>query len=256
MSNLEVQPAAASAPQSSGLSQMQRIGNMFAAPSKTFDDIRDHSAAWWLPFLLFVVIGTGLWATINAKVGWTQVVENSLRLAPKQAEKLDQLPPEARASQMKIAPLVQEGIWGLAPVWLLVMNLIGAAVLLGTINFGFGGKASFPKVLAVSWYAGLPGLIKLLLGIAGLVAGMAPESFLPQNPAGTNPGFYFTPPDVSMAVWSILCGLDVITIWTLVLFSIGLAKVAKVKPSAGFIAVFGWWVVSMIIGIAMSAISG
>jgi len=256
MSNLEVPYSAASAPQSARLSQMQRIGNIFAAPSKTFEDIRDHNASWWLPFLLFVIVGSGLWATVNAKVGWSQVVENSLRLAPKQAEKLDQLPPDARASQMKIAPLIQKITWGLAPVWLLILNLIGAAVLLGTINFGFGGKASFSKVLAVSWYAGLPGLIKLLLGIAGLMAGMAPESFLPQNPAGTNPGFYFTPPDVSMVVWSMLCGLDIIAIWSMVLFSIGLAKVARVKTSAGFIAVFGWWVISQIIGIGMSAISG
>jgi len=235
---------------------LQRVSNIFLTPSKTFEDIRDHSQSWWLPFVLFVLVGTGLWVTVNVKVGWDQVVENSLRLSPKQAEQMDKLPPEQRATQMKIAPIIQEVLWALAPIWVLVMNLIATGILLGTINFGFGGRATFGKVLAVSWYAGIPGLIKLLLGIAGLWAGMAPESFLPQNPAGTNAGFYMTPPDVPIALWSIYSALDIITIWTLVLMSIGLAKVAGTKSSAGYMAVFGWWVLSLLIGVGVAAITG
>jgi hypothetical protein len=137
----------------------------------------------------------------------------------------------------------------------LLLNLIGAAILLGTINFGFGGRATYGKVLAVSWYAGLPGLVKLALGAAGLWAGLAPESFLPQNAAGTNLGFYLTPPEVPMALWSLYSALDILTIWTLVLFSIGLAKVAGTKTSTGFYAVFGWWVLSLVFGVGMAAIT-
>jgi hypothetical protein len=243
------------APQGPGLSQLERLTNIFLAPSKTFEDIHRGNKSWWLPFLLFVLIGTGLWATVTVKVTWGQVVQNSLHLSPKQAEQLDKLTPEQQATQMKVGAIIQEVLWALAPVWVLVLNLIGAGILLGTINFGFAGRATFGKVFAVSWYAGLPGLIKLALGAAGLWAGMAPESFLPQNPAGTNLGFYLTPPDTPMVLFSIYAALDILTIWTLVLFSIGLAKVAGTKTSNGYMAVFGWWIVSLLVGVGIAAIT-
>jgi hypothetical protein len=253
MSEPEVQQVAGTAPEGAGLSQIERITNAFIAPSKTFEDIGRGNKSWWLPFVLFVVVGTALWATVNQKVGWNQIVENGLRVSPKQAEQLEKLPAEQRESQLKISAYIQEGIWGLGPVWVLLMNLIAAGVLLGTINFGFGGKATYGKVLSVSWYAGLPGLIKLALGAVGLWAGLAPEGFMPGNPAGTNPGFYMTPPDVPPPLWAVYSALDIIGIWTLVLFSIGLAKVAGTKPSTGYIAVFGWWLLSLAVGVGFSA---
>jgi len=253
MSEMQVQPAPAAPAESPALSQWQRIINVFTAPSKTFIDIRDHSRAWWLPFVLFVVVGTSLFATVTAKVGWEQVVQNSLRLSPKQAEQLEQLTPEQRAAQMKIAPIIQEVIWGGAPIWVLVMNLLAAGILLGTINFGFGGRANYSKVLAVTWYAGLPGLIKLLLGIVGLWVGVAAESFLPQNAAGTNLGYFFAPPEVPMVAWVLLVTLDVTSIWTMVLISKGLATVAGTKPASGYIAVFAWWVIAILLNLGMTA---
>jgi len=253
MSDPEVQSAPA--PGGTGLSQLQRISNMFLEPSKTFEDIKLGNASWWLPFLLFVVIGTGLWATVTVNVGWDQVAANSIKMSPKQTERIEALPPEQQATVKSKAAVAQKWIWALAPVGVLLMNLIAAAILLGTINFGFGGRATFGKVLAVSWYAGLPGLIKLCLGAAGLWAGLAPEAFLPQNPAGTNLGFYLTPPDVSMGLWSLYSTLDILTIWTLVLFSIGLAKVAGTKTANGFYAVFGWWALSLLVGVSLAAIN-
>ena len=251
MSEPEVQPGAE---QPAGLSQWQRVVNAFTAPSKTFNDIKRGNKSWWLPFLLFVVFGTGLWAIVGMQVTWPQVVENGLRMAPKQAERLDQLTPEQRESQKKISAVVQQyAIWLPAPVWVLVMDLIAATVLLGTINFGFGGKASFGQVLAVIWYAGLPGLIKLVLGAVGLFAGVAPESFMPGNPAGTNLGYYLSPTDTNKILYALATGIDPITIWSLVLTAIGLAIVAGVKRTSGYIAVFGWWAVMLLISVGFTA---
>lgn len=250
MSDLDVQPVAES---SAGLSQWQRVSNVFTAPSKTFDDIQRGHRSWWLPFLLFVVVGTGLWFTVTTKVTWPTVVDNGLRMSPKQADRLEQLPPDQRETQKKYSAVGQKYFWLLAPVFILIMNLIASGVLLGTINFGFGGKASFGQVLAVSWYAGLPGLLKLLLGIVALFAGVAPESFLPGNPAGTNIGYYMpAPPETNIAVWTILVALDITAIWSMVLFGKGLAKVAGTKPSAGYTAVFGWWVLALLLQVGAS----
>lgn len=238
------------------LSQWQRVSSIFLEPSKTFEEIRRGHTSWWLPFLLFIVVGTGLWTTVTYKVGWDQVAANTIHLSPKMADQIDQMPAEQQATVMKKAGAGQKWFWACAPVGLLLLNLIFSAILLGTINFGFGGRATFGKVFAVSWYAGIPALLKLLLGIAGLVAGVTPEAFLPQNPAGTNLGFYVAPPDISTAVWSLCTSLDFITIWVLVLFSIGLAKVAGTKRSTGFYAVFGWWVLSLLLGAGAAVVRG
>jgi hypothetical protein len=250
MSDLEVQPAAETA---AGLTQWQRVANTFTAPSKTFEDIKRGNKSWWLPFILTIVIGTALWGSVTVKVDWRQVEENGLRMAPKQAERLQSLPPDQLEKQMRYGAIGQEIFWALAPVWILILNLIAAGVLLGTINFGFGGRATYGQVLAVAWYGGLPGLIKLVLGAISLWVGLAPESFLPGNPAGTNIGYFFDPTSISMILWTLLVALDVTVIWSLVLYSKGLAKVAGVKPSSGYIAVFGWWILVLIVQIGMTA---
>jgi hypothetical protein len=249
MSPLEAQPAMeAAAP----LTQLQRVIDTFTAPSKTFADIKRGNKSWWLPFLLFVLIGTALWGTVTVKVTWRQVAENGLRMAPKQAEQLESLPPDQRALRMKYSAIGQEVVWALAPVLLLIINLIAAGILLGTINFGFGGKATYGQVLAVSWYAGLPALIKLVLGIVGLFVGVAPESFLPGNPAGTNLGYFLDPNSISIALWTVLVFLDVTGIWSLILTGKGLSTVASTKHSSGYIAVFGWWFVLLLLQVGLA----
>jgi Yip1 domain len=253
MTDTSVQPTAEGTP---GLSQMERVIDAFTAPSKTFTDIKNGHTSWWLPLVLFIIVGTGLWAVVNAKVGWTTIAENGVKMSPKASEAMDKLTPEQRQSQMKISGMAQEGIWALAPIWVLVMNLIGAGVLLGTINFGFGGKASFGKVLAVTWYAGLPGLIKLVIGAIGLFAGVAPDAFLPQNPAGTNLGYYMNPLEANKVLFTLATAIDPITIWTMFLIAIGLSTVAGVKRSAGYTAVFGWWFLMLLISIGATAMMG
>jgi hypothetical protein len=47
--------------------------------------------------------------------------------------------------------------------------------------------------------------------------------------------------------------LDVTTIWTLVLASIGISIVAGTKRSSGYIAVFGWWIVLVLFGVGIAA---
>ena len=114
---------------------------------------------------------------------------------------------------MKIAATVTQGIFAAIPIIALIVNAVIAGVLLATINFGFAGKATFWEVFAVSWYAGLPGLIKVILGIASLLAGLAPESFNSQNFSGTNIGYYL-PPDSPKALLSLATLFDVITLWS------------------------------------------
>jgi hypothetical protein len=56
MSDFGVQPVAEPAPASAGLSQVQRVTSVFAAPSKTFEDIKRGNRSWWLPLLIMAIV--------------------------------------------------------------------------------------------------------------------------------------------------------------------------------------------------------
>jgi hypothetical protein len=81
----------------SGLSQGERVIDTFIAPSKTFTDIL-RSQIWWLPFVIVVVIGYGFIFTVEKKVGWDQVLENSLKTNTSQAESISNAPADQQAT--------------------------------------------------------------------------------------------------------------------------------------------------------------
>jgi hypothetical protein len=255
MSELEVQPPADSAP---GLSQLQRVVNTFSSPSKTFEDIKRGNASWWLPFLITLLCGAFLFGAITKQVTWRTVYDNQQRVLPQYAKNLvENMTPEQRAAQEARGPISQEVTWALSPIGLLLMNMLCALVLWPTINFGFGGKATFGSVLAVTMYATLvlwP--IKLLLGGISLFAGVAPEAFNLQNVAGTNIGYYLAKEDTPAVLYALATAIDPLVIWNLALTAIGIAIVARTKPSAGYSAVFGWWILLLLMGVGYAAAFG
>ena len=253
MTDTSVQATAEGTPK---LSQMERVVDTFTAPSKTFTDIKNGHRAWWVPFLIYVVLGYAFFYVVNTKVGMRQVSENQVRMSPKAEERMQQLTPEQREGQMKISGYVTEGVFLAGPVFLILMGVVISAVMLGTINFGFGGKAKFGSVLAVWMYAMLPSVIKTLLGIIVLFAGSAPEAFNISNYAPTNLGAFLSPTDTNPALYALASSIDAITIWTLVLVGIGTSMVAGVKRSAGYIAAFGWWALLALLGVGYRAVAG
>lgn len=250
MSDSAVQPATEVNP---GLSQGQRLGNMFTAPSKTFEDIKAGHRSWWLPFVIYVVLGFAFFGAVNAKVGMRQVSENQVKLSPKTEEQMAQLTPEQREQRMKISTAITQGIFLASPVFILVMGVVISAVLLGTINFVFGGKAKFASIFAVWMYAMMPSCIKTILGIVVLFAGTAPDSFNIKNFAPTNLAAFMNPMETNPGLYSLLTSIDFVTIWTLALVGIGVAIVAGTKRTSGYIASFGWWALLVLGGAGIAA---
>jgi hypothetical protein len=253
MSESDLQQSAVNVP-IPGLSQIQRVTNTFIAPTKTFEDIRDKSRSWWLPFVLSIIFAYLFFAVVTVKVGWPQVVDNLLNASQKTQDQMAQATPEARAQIVKFTLISTEVSAWATPVIVIIATLIAALVLWGTINFVFGGKAKFGHVFCVWMFAGLPGIVKLLLGTAMLFVS-APDTFNLKNPAPTNLGA-FLPADTNKFLMVIATKLDITDIWGMVLLSIGLAIVAKVSRTSGYIAVFGWWFVLMLLALAGAAFSG
>ena len=253
MSDPEVQSAGELAP---GLSQWQRITNIFTAPSKTFEDIEHGHRSWWMPFVIMAFVGYIFFAAVALKIGMQQVVDNQIHLNPAQEEKMAQATPEQRELTAKISLYVTEGVFIANPAFVLAGVAFLSLGLWGTINFVFGGKASYGSIFSVWMFASLPGIIKTLLGTIVIFTGAAPESFNIKNYAPTNIGAFLNPVETNKALYALACSLDVITIWTLVLLAIGTAMVAGVKRTSGYLAVFGWWAIFVLLGAGIAVITG
>ena len=253
MSDLGFQPAGEAA---SGLSQWQRVAYTFTAPSKTFADIKRGNKSWWMPFLIGVLASYVLFAAITVKVGWAQVAENAIHLNPKSEEKMAQSPPEQREMAMKITQYAMEGSFAAVPLIILGLGALISLIFWGTINFVFGGKSTFGSVFTVWMFAGLPGTIKALLGAVAIFAGGAPESFNLTNFAPTSVGAFLNPLETNAALYKLATAIDITSIWSMVLLGIGIAAVAGVKRNSGYIAVFGWWAIYLLVTVGWAAAMG
>jgi cell division protein FtsB len=240
-----------------GMSQMQRVTSAFLAPSKTFEDIRHGNKSWWMPWVIMAVVSYLFFAVVTTRVGMQTVVDNQQKLmSESQQEKMAQMPAEQRATTAKISLYATEGIFLATPLVLLLIAAVVSVVLWGTINFVFGGKASFGAVFAVWFFANLPSIFKTLLGIIVIFAGNSPETFNINNFAPTNVAAFLPVAETNKAIYTLCSSLDIITIWSLILMGMGVAIVAGVKRSSGYIAVFGWWILIVAIGVGWAAAFG
>jgi hypothetical protein len=258
MSDQEILTSGEAVVAAPGLSQWQRVANIFSAPSKTFQDIQRGHTSWWVPFVIVAIVSYLFFAAVAFKIGLPQVVNNEMRLDSKTSERMAQATPEQREMSNKIALYMTEGAFIANPALALAGVALLSLGLWGTINFVFGGKATYGKVFTVWFYASLPTVIKSLLGTIVIFGGSDPESFNIKNFAPTNLAvfLYPNPLEANKALYTLTSWLDVTTIWMLVLLGIGTATVAGLKRSSGYLAVFGWWAIFLLVSVGFAAING
>jgi hypothetical protein len=235
-----------------GLSQVERVVDTFIAPRKTFTDIL-RSTSWWLPFLLLVLVTLGSTLTIEKQVGWERVAENQVHQNPKQEEAVANLTPEQRAGRMQVAAKIWRYLSYGSFAIILLFVAIFSLIYWASFNFGLGARTTFGQMFAVSMYASLPRLLIGVLSILTLLFGNDAESFDAKNPVGTNLAYYL--PDSGPALKAALSFFDVIGLWQLVLLVIGTAIVAKVSAGRAAAVVVGWWLLGLLVSVAIAAAS-
>jgi hypothetical protein len=244
-------PVPASA-ETEGLSTVERLVNVFFAPSKTFADLNRNNS-WWAAWLLIMVFALAFIFAMQQKVGFEQVARNEIAASPKATERMDQLAPEARERQMQISASFTKWISYAFPVTSLIVAAIIAAVLMATFNFGLGAEIKFGTALAVLFYSWVPGILKSLLAAISLYAGADPEGFNVRNPAATNIGFFLSRTD-HPALYALASSIDIFAIWYVILMGIGFAAVSKVKRGTATGVVAGWYILVTVLGAGWTAL--
>jgi hypothetical protein len=228
------------------LSAVQRIINVFFSASKTFTDLNRNNG-WWQAWLLISAFSLVFIFAMQQKVGFEQITRNEIAASPKTVAQMDKLTPEAREQRIQMSVGITKGFTYAFPLTILLTAAVIAAVLLGTFNFGLGAEMKFGTVLAVLFYAWVPGILKSLLAAISLFAGADPEGFNVRNPAATNIGFFIARADHPV-LHSMFSWFDIFNIWYIILLGIGISCVSKVKRGTATTVVAGWYVLIAVIG--------
>jgi hypothetical protein len=232
-----------------GLSEVERVVDVFVAPSKTFTDIL-RSSRWWLPFVLMVLVTLGSAFVVDRQVGFARVAETQIHQSPKQEDQFNQLTAEQRAARLRgMGVGYRYSTYG-AFVFILIFVAIAALLYWASFNFGMGARTTYGQMFAVWMYASLPKLLIGLLTIVTLLFGADADGYDMRNPVGTNLAYYM--PDSGPVLKAILSFFDVIGIWCLLLLIIGTAIIAKVSRGKAATVVIGWWIFGLLVSVGMA----
>jgi hypothetical protein len=236
-----------------GLSQVERVVDTFVAPSKTFTDIL-RSTSWWLPFLLYIIVSALFAYSVDQKIGYDAVAEQAVQQSQMAQDRMANLTPDVRAKAIHQQAVVTRYISYAGGVIFLIFALVGALLNWATINFGFGAKTTFGQNFALQMFASLPIMLRSLLSVGMVFAGVGTDNFNMQNPVGTNLGYYLA----DSAHWMRTAGtfMDLFGFWSMALSIIGLAIISHKSRGQAAIVVVGWWLVLLLIATGFTAAMG
>ena len=238
-------------PAAPGLSEGQRLTNVFFAPTKTFEDLK-RNPSWWVPFIISAVFGLMVGIVTVQKVDMRQFAQQQIEKSPLAQRQLEQLTPEQREQNLALRAAITKGTFYAIPVFQLLGGLITAAVLMAVFNFMLGGEVSFARGLGVAFYASIPLVIRSILLIISLLTSSDPSTIdLAGNPMPTNPGF-FLDPQGNKVLYSLASALDIFTIWYVVLLGLGFAAASmnrKPTKGTGVATVFVCYGILVLIGL-------
>jgi hypothetical protein len=217
-------------PEQPRLSAMQRLINVFIAPSKTFEDLKVNSS-WWVPFVLSAVLTLTFGIIAVQKIDFVRFMQQQIDRSPSAQKRLEQASPEQREQGIKLQAAITKGTFYAYPVVILIGGILFAAILMAVFNFGLGGEVPFTRALAIVFYSFFPwNLSTILLGVSLLVSA-DPNSIDLSNPMPTNPAFFMDPMG-NKVIYAIAQSLDIFRIWAVVLLGLGFATASSNrKPS-------------------------
>lgn len=222
-----------------GLSQGQRLINMFFAPRKTFEDLKRNSS-WWVPWLVTGIFLAIFGVVAVQKIDMARFIQQQIDKSPSAQRRMEQLTPEQREKGIAMQAIGTKVVFYIYPVFTLVGGLIIAAVLMAVFNFMLGAEVPFQRAMAVVFYAFVPLIISTILLTVSLLVSSDPNTIDLTNPMPTNPGF-FLDPQGNKFIYAIASSLDIFSIWVVTLLGLGFAAASsnrKPTVSTGITTMF------------------
>lgn len=246
--------------ESARLGPVQRFMGIIFSPGETFADI-NRKPTWLVPLIISIVVAGAFGFAFESivKPDWNEIVRVQARKA---AERFGGQAPSDSDLQAQVA--ITKTINKFA---FIVGPIIGTFFVAGIFALGLmimSAKTTFKKILSViSWSGAVTGVIWTVVVIASFM--LRDEEGLrevnpsdPKSWSATNIGALL-PADTSPAIKALAGSFDVITIWYLILLTMGFAAIAGAKKfTSGKTAtlVFGLWAVWVLIAMGLGSMFG
>ena len=231
-------------------SSLARVVNVLFSPTRTFEAIRQRPT-WLVALVILVLLGLAGSYLVTGKMDIEEVVRESVADSGRQLSD-DQLE-QAIALQEKLLPVF--AIAG--PLVIFPGACLLMALLFWVVLRLLGGEMTYKTSFATTVHGLMPNAISSLLALPVVMSrgALSYEEVRSGGVLASNLA-HFAPEETGTAVRALLAGIDVFTIWALVLLIIGLAVTARVSRAKSGAVVIGLWVVYVLFKVGAAAISG
>ena len=224
---------------------LQRFVGAIVAPTRTFASIVAK------PDVLIPLIAYAVFALVTAMLILPHVdFETAMR------EQFETTQPNMKADDVdrmvNISAAFAKGAFYASPVTSVIIYLALAGIFLLAFRLA-GADGDYKQALSVVLYAWVPMLIKSLATVIIVLARGEVDLTQMQNVVMSNLGF-LVDQKKQMVLYSLLSSIDVFTIWTLALMTIGFSYMAKRSRAFAGTIVFSLWAVVVVIKVRFAAL--
>lgn len=224
------------------MTEISRILNIFFEPRKIFENLK-IKPRWLVPFIIISIIGiTSFYYTYPFIMkGQIARIEANERIPDAQKEIIIE-----RMSETEHPPIWQLGI---TPIFTFLYFLIVAAVLFFVGNVLLGGDSSFGRILSIFVYSSLVAIPQAIIKI--------PLVFMRETAEIQTSLALLLSPDIRETfLYRFFAQIDIFTIWTLILVSLGMAVMYNFTLRKSATTVFVLWLLWVLISSALAGIFG
>ncbi len=220
---------------------MGSLAKVFYSPTEVFQGV-DESPHWVMPFLTVLVLTLILTAVLLPTVIQPNAIETARSRLGGAEEQMEGAFKFIGGSGFYAVTLVSAGFGS-------ALKIIAQAGIFALLLLLLGGEVNFRKILGVTAYSGVIG------AVGGFVTGgimIATKSLQ----AATNLSLFAPGLEKKTFLFKFLSGVDFFTIWSLLLFALGLSVVGKIDKRKSYILVFLLWFVLIAVFSLVPGIKG
>lgn len=244
------------------LGPFARLTGTLLSPGETFEDV-NRKPTWIAPMIIGIltVLAATLFFQWRVHPDWDSLMRTQIK---KRLEKSNQsLTEEQMQQQLTIGKTIAK----FTPIIAAVVTPIIYVILAGIFALGMmfiQAKTTFKKILSVvAWSSVAVSIVSTVVLMASLMIRdeESLRSIDPTQAAGIVPTNVaaFLPSVTSPVIKSLAGSLDIFTIWTLILFTIGFAAIAgsrKITTRKTATVVLGFWVIYVCLKVVWAAVTG
>lgn len=221
---------------------MDKIINIFFSPSKVFPSLKEKPS-WAMPLaIVLVFVALTAVVTVIATKDMAQARQEEML---KERGLTDEQIQQAKTFMSGPMPVVFGAIFAIIVTTIILLLF---ALLINVLIPPLGGAGGFAKVFSVVSYAAL---VKVPGSIIRIILVLMTKSLYATTSLAA-----FTPNLARHSlVFQLLTNLDIFIIWEMLLVSLGIHITNDLKKNNSYLLIFGIWVGSIILGIALGSLT-